>query len=623
LALRIVPRDIGVGAEIPELTGLPGPLFRARIDPGDLTNAVVETSTNLSSWTELFAVGTSGNAFEILDSHSPDTPMRFFRARAGARPPLRITQAYDGLSGNWVLQTTSFSDISVSTNRVLRLGYNADEGDPHEHTWEMRFESDYASDAGDRLVEWYLSHKDLNGAFQRPIMVQVSRLSGEITGRFRGTWGFGNGDVRAVMTVRESPYGGVGIGIVPTTNLFEVFRPENGDTLFLGGTARNSGNDAALNFFAFNDTSRPTYARIGLNVKNASPGSEAGELLFWTAEAGQLKERARLLANGRLGLGVSLPRFTLDIAGPVRLQRDSVLHFGGTDFDSSVALSSAANGILDLNGHLRLRGVDSLLFGAEGAGAHDTRLFRSDAESLGIDGSLTLYRDRPEAPAVQLSRSGGGPPLWQLVADGSLEWQNEQGARDVSLRREATGVLAVGRTGTTNDLVVHGTTSVRLGRTESVGRIPAMLLVQTVPASAPAQADAALWSRTIPRGTLTSTGQSLALRIAGTNAPYSGAIALSLSLGASQLLQADLPVSDQSVWIITGEIITVTQRNQLANFLLTARSLAGENVHIPYVVDLQEDLDTDLSLRLQVQAPGPPNAVAIRSVSVEWRPEAP
>jgi hypothetical protein len=74
--------------------------------------------------------------------------------------------------------------------------------------------------------------------------------------------------------------------------------------------------EARLNFYNDNSASAATVAgRIAGLLTTTTAGSESGALLFVTNNSGTVGERARITAEGRLGLGTSSPRGLLDL-GP-------------------------------------------------------------------------------------------------------------------------------------------------------------------------------------------------------------------------------------------------------------------------------------------------------------------
>ena len=169
--------------------GVPGFMFRVIIDPS--SGLTVQTTTNFIDWTGLFQVVSPNGGFAVVDQTTQTNFMQFFRAVDPVPPPFVISSSFPDLqSAKWSFNTTRFSDTSVTTNNVLRFGWNAEETDLSQPVWAQRFESDWAAANGDRLMEWYLTHRDANGVFVRPIMATVSRLTQQVRGNLAGNWSF-------------------------------------------------------------------------------------------------------------------------------------------------------------------------------------------------------------------------------------------------------------------------------------------------------------------------------------------------------------------------------------------------------------------------------------------------
>ncbi len=100
--------------------------------------------------------------------------------------------------------------------------------------------------------------------------------------------------------------------------------------------------EARLNFYNDNSASAATVAgRIAGLLTTTTAGSESGALLFVTNNSGTVGERARITAEGRLGLGTSSPAELLHVSG-------GNIRFGSTGFigeDSSVSPALISIGV--------------------------------------------------------------------------------------------------------------------------------------------------------------------------------------------------------------------------------------------------------------------------------------
>ena len=368
--------------------GVPGFTFRVIINTDK--SLVVQTTTNSVDWQGLFQVASPGGGFAVVDPATETNFMQFFRAVDPEVPPFVINSSFPDLqAAKWGFNTSRFVDTSVTTNHVLRFGWNAEETDPNQPVWVQRFESDWATPNGDRLMEWYLTHRNTNGEYVRPIMVTVSRLTQEVRGNLAGEWSFVNpkDPGKQVMIVQTDPIPRVTIGRAPRTNLFEVYSETTGETMFLGGVARGIPDVASLNFYAQNGANAPTYARLSLGVVNGAAGQETGNLGFWTRFSGVMAERARLLYNGNFGIGNTEPAFKLDVDGDVRIRGSSALRFGGNNGGTDTAIFRSGSGLLTLDANVimpagRSLSVASLAVGSLAVGS--LAVGSSDAGGSGL-----------------------------------------------------------------------------------------------------------------------------------------------------------------------------------------------------------------------------------------------
>jgi hypothetical protein len=105
------------------------------------------------------------------------------------------------------------------------------------------------------------------------------------------------------------------------------------DGLGIYGTFTSQGAEqGAINFYGATNAGGPLASIVNVDNRATSGSSRTGSLVFKTAAGGANDERARITAEGRLGLGTSSPNATLDIAnGGLQL----------TDTSSSFAASES------------------------------------------------------------------------------------------------------------------------------------------------------------------------------------------------------------------------------------------------------------------------------------------
>jgi len=675
----------------------PRPAFVARLVDFPAGALSLEQSTNLVDWSQSAALVATNSEIVIIEPQSSMEAMRFYRVRPlsaapapgtlvqspapgpapPAEPPIEIGRAPGAASSLWRLFATQFWDTSITTNRVLRFGYNADEGIPAEQILEMRFESDYFSAKGDRLMEWYLSHRSSEGVSIRPIMVQVSRNTQRIDANLRGNWAFvGSKTSQPVLIVRDEPSQAVAIGREPTTNLFDVFRV-GGSTIHLGGPALGTPNDVSLDFYAANGSRNPTYARVGLSVWDGAAGRESGDIVFWTANAGALGERARLTRSGRLGLGTSNPQYTLDVVGAVRLQGQgsllfsgpsptsgvglfwagpktlglagklrlgvpdgasaasasglevegdvrlpfgSSLRFGGAGAERDVGLRRAGGPIVELDGHLRLPNGNSLLFGAEAPNTHDTRLWRSDREELSVDARLAIRRYSKPDDALTVTLSSEAHPRFRLTGDAQLRFGSGTSDADVVVSRDRSGALAIGTLRAPSDLVVNGKTHLRAGGSATLTPAVSVLASVAGPVSAVGTNETTLSTQTVPPRTLERDGDSLSLRACGLTAGNSNYKEIRLYFGSSLLFATGMARLINCSWVVTCELVRISATSQVANVTFTSNSSvlrATSQVRL-----LNENLDISNSFRISGKGEASMDVTAFSTTTL-WRPANP
>ena len=112
--------------------------------------------------------------------------------------------------------------------------------------------------------------------------------------------------------------GNVGIGTSNPTSLLHVYG--SNPVLNIQNTAASAGSGGEVVFgHDQNSNTTPIASVKGSLVNGGGAGSRAGELKFYTSNAGSLTERMVLTRDGRLGIGVASPTEALDVLGGVKI----------------------------------------------------------------------------------------------------------------------------------------------------------------------------------------------------------------------------------------------------------------------------------------------------------------
>lgn len=643
--------------------GVPGFTFRVIINTDK--SLVVQTTTNSVDWQGLFQVASPGGGFAVVDPATETNFMQFFRAVDPEVPPFVINSSFPDLqAAKWGFNTSRFVDTSVTTNHVLRFGWNAEETDPNQPVWVQRFESDWATPNGDRLMEWYLTHRNTNGEYVRPIMVTVSRLTQEVRGNLAGEWSFVNpkDPGKQVMIVQTDPIPRVTIGRAPRTNLFEVYSETTGETMFLGGVAQGIPDVASLNFYAQNGANAPTYARLSLGVVNGAAGQETGNLGFWTRFSGVMAERARLLYNGNFGIGNTEPAFKLDVDGDVRIRGSSALRFGGNNGGTDTAIFRSGSGLLTLDANVimpagRSLSVASLAVGSLAVGSSDAggsglrfdsgtnlltldanvivptgrylsvgtpdargsevRIYRSADDLATVEGALALRRNNTTSLALGAFTASDSQFRLAIMADGGLFFGSGLSAPDVFLGRSGPRTLAVGTSAAPGDLNVFGAAQVRVRNTTTMTAVPGRFHVNATLTKSTNTTVSTLRSVSVPGGTFTKTGDALEMRCSGFFGPSGGAKTLNLHYGNSLVFTTGSQAFINASWVITAEIVRAGTTAQIVNVTFASdSSLLRSSANVTVTAE-----DNAASNQIRFTASGDvTGAVNQRTCTIDWKP---
>ena len=648
--------------------GVPGFTFRVIINTDK--SLVVQTTTNSVDWQGLFQVASPGGGFAVVDPATETNFMQFFRAVDPEVPPFVINSSFPDLqAAKWGFNTSRFVDTSVTTNHVLRFGWNAEETDPNQPVWVQRFESDWATPNGDRVMEWYLTHRNTNGEYVRPIMVTVSRLTQEVRGNLAGEWSFVNpkDPGKQVMVVQTDPIPRVVIGRAPRTNLFEVFSETTGETMFLGGVARGIPDVASLNFYAQNGANAPTYARLSLGVVNGAAGLETGNLGFWTRFSGVMAERARLLYNGNFGIGNTEPAFKLDVDGDVRIRGSSALRFGGNNGGTDTAIFRSGSGLLTLDANVIMPAgrslsvaslavgslsVGSLAVGSSDAGGSglrfdsgtnlltldanvivptgrylsvgtpdargsEVRIYRSADDLATVEGALALRRNNTTSLALGAFTASDSQFRLAIMADGGLFFGSGLSAPDVFLGRSGPRTLAVGTSAAPGDLNVFGAAQVRVRNTTTMTAVPGRFHVDATLTKSTNTTVSTLRSVSVPGGTFTKTGDALEMRCSGFFGPSGGAKTLNLHYGNSLVFTTGSQAFINASWVITAEIVRAGTTAQIVNVTFASdSSLLRSSANVTVTAEANA-----ASNQIRFTASGDvTGAVNQRTCTIDWKP---
>ena len=653
--------------------GVPGFTFRVIINTDK--SLVVQTTTNSVDWQGLFQVASPGGGFAVVDPATETNFMQFFRAVDPEVPPFVINSSFPDLqAAKWGFNTSRFVDTSVTTNHVLRFGWNAEETDPNQPVWVQRFESDWATPNGDRLMEWYLTHRNTNGEYVRPIMVTVSRLTQEVRGNLAGEWSFVNpkDPNKQVMIVQTDPIPRVTIGRAPRTNLFEVYSETTGETMFLGGVAQGIPDVASLNFYAQNGANAPTYARLSLGVVNGAAGQETGNLGFWTRFSGVMAERARLLYNGNFGIGNTEPAFKLDVDGDVRIRGSSALRFGGNNGGTDTAIFRSGSGLLTLDANVIMPAgrslsvaslavgslavgslaVGSLAVGSSDAGGSglrfdsgtnlltldanvivptgrylsvgtpdargsEVRIYRSADDLATVEGALALRRNNTTSLALGAFTASDSQFRLAIMADGGLFFGSGLSAPDVFLGRSGPRTLAVGTSAAPGDLNVFGAAQVRVRNTTTMTAVPGRFHVNATLTKSTNTTVSTLRSVSVPGGTFTKTGDALEMRCSGFFGPSGGAKTLNLHYGNSLVFTTGSQAFINASWVITAEIVRAGTTAQIVNVTFASdSSLLRSSANVTVTAE-----DNAASNQIRFTASGDvTGAVNQRTCTIDWKP---
>lgn len=599
--------------------GVPGFTFRVIINTDK--SLVVQTTTNSVDWQGLFQVASPGGGFAVLDPATETNFMQFFRAVDPEVPPFVINSSFPDLkAAKWGFNTSRFVDTSVTTNHVLRFGWNAEETDPNQPVWVQRFESDWAAPNGDRLMEWYLTHRDTNGVFVRPIMTTVSRLTQQVRGNLAGNWAFVNSKdpSKQIMIVQEDPVQAIAIGRNPRTNLFEVYNGKNGETMFLGGVARGVPDTVSLNFYAQNGANAPTYARMSLGVYSGAAGLESGSLVFWTRFNGSFGERARLLYNGNFGIGTTDPAFKLDVNGDARIRGTGVLRFGGDNSSlADTAIFRSGAGLLTLGANVIVPTGRYLSVGTPDAGGSEVRIYRSAHDLATVEGALALRRNNSTNLALGVFTITDLQYRLAVMADGGLFFGDGVNVADVALRRSGLRTLSLGTAAASADINVFGTARVRVRGTSAMTAVPGRFSVNTAPFVSSGTLESDLGVVTVPGNSLANQGDALQVRASGSFGPSGGDKTLRLYFGNTLLLTTGAHEFSSATWVVTAEIIRTGPNSQIVNATFMSDS-SGLRSTVVVTTAAEDDAASNL---LRFTAIGDVDgAVVQRSCTVDWKP---
>ena len=112
--------------------------------------------------------------------------------------------------------------------------------------------------------------------------------------------------------------GNVGIGINTPTSLLHLYG--SNPVLNIQNTAGSAGSGGEV-VFGHDQTANTTpIASVKASLADGGgAGSRAGDLKFYTTNAGSLTEKMILTKDGRLGIGVASPTVALDVNGGVKV----------------------------------------------------------------------------------------------------------------------------------------------------------------------------------------------------------------------------------------------------------------------------------------------------------------
>lgn len=227
--------------------------------------------------------------------------------------------------------------------------------------------------------------------------------------------------------------------------------------------------------------SQAYFARISSEKSNATDGNYSGDLTFSTRTSGEsyLRERMRILYNGYVGIGTSVPAQSLDVLSGTA--NSSIVQFSGTQQNRGLKISTFANGGftdagVDINaqhasGHINIQTAGSDVVSITSAGnvgigttSPDEILHvqkdQNDDTVLKIENNTagTLAQAR-----LQLTANSGFGNLSMYddgysnsdFADKLVLWTGTSGHGDIKINTRGNGDIEFATTGDTTEVIIH------------------------------------------------------------------------------------------------------------------------------------------------------------------------
>jgi len=220
---------------------------------------------------------------------------------------------------------------------------------------------------------------------------------------------FTNGQDRLHIT----NVGYIGIGTSTPDSRLVVY--EGNPVLNLQNTDSGAGSGGVLRFGHSQSGSNLTVAELRAELTDGGgAGSRAGDLSFWTSNAGALSEQMRILDTGQVGIGTTGPTSLLHVSGgttsgdwplsvneKVKVRGDGVLNWGG----------SADYGLLSWDtGIAYIGGLTGKALGLYSNGVEKVRIDTSGNVGIGTNGpSANLDVDAGTGRGIiEVDGSNGG-----------------------------------------------------------------------------------------------------------------------------------------------------------------------------------------------------------------------
>jgi len=226
--------------------------------------------------------------------------------------------------------------------------------------------------------------------------------------------------------------GNVGIGINTPTSLLHLYG--SNPVLNIQNMAVSAGSGGELVFGHDQNSSTIPIASVkGSLVNGLGAGGRAGDLKFYTSNAGSLTEKMILTKDGRLGIGVASPTVALDVNGGMALtgkatSASTVSGDGGTTLVTKDYVDSGIGtvSIITMNAADLSVSADVTNFTATSGSGTDT--FSSGNNDTNFAGFKTSVTSSAGMPFPSSSSTGVNPSLKYVNSKGSTTWAVSSGS---------------------------------------------------------------------------------------------------------------------------------------------------------------------------------------------------